>query len=173
MSPIRSIRLCNKRRYIKISRYYFVVMIRLWIPYLKIIKSICKPFIRSFFSEDFVCKKNYKSFIQQRKLHERLKNVDFLDLLTTVHIETRTRCNSLCSYCAANPKFDRRDDKCMTEETYRKIIDGLAEINYSRRVSPYCNNEPLLDDNIYSYVAYAREKLPNDNRAQNKWYRAE
>ncbi len=127
----------------------------------KVVKSFCKPIIRSIFSEDYVCKRNYKAFIKQRGLYDRLQNADFLDLLTTVHIETRTRCNSLCSYCAANPKFDRRDDKSMTEETYHKIIDGLSEINYSKRVSPYCNNEPLLDENIYSYVAYAREKLPH------------
>ncbi len=63
-------------------------------------------------------------------------------------------------YCAANPKFDRRDDKSMSEDTYHRIIDGLAEIKYNRRVSPYCNNEPLLDENIYSYIAYARKKLP-------------
>ena len=112
-------------------------------------------------SEDFVCKRNFKSFIKQRKLHERLENGGFLDLLTVVHIETRTRCNSLCSFCAANPKFERRVDKYMSKDTYLKIIDGLAEIKYRRRVSPYCNNEPLLDENIYSYIAYTRERLPD------------
>ncbi len=127
----------------------------------KIIKSLCKPIIRSIFSEDFVCKQNYESFIKQRNLRERVQNGDFLDLLTTVHIETRTRCNSSCAYCAANPRFDRRDDRSMSKDTYQKIINGLAEINYSQRVSPYCNNEPLLDKNIYSYIAYAREKLPD------------
>ena len=126
----------------------------------KIIKSLSKPIIRSIFSEDFVCKRNYKSFIKQRNLHERLRNSDFLDLLTTVHIETRTRCNSLCAFCAANPRVDRRDDRSMSTDTYHKIIDGLSEISYSKRVSPYCNNEPLLDNNIYSYIAYTREKLP-------------
>jgi len=111
-------------------------------------------------SEDFVCRKNFEAFIKQRKLYERLNNGGFLDLLTTVHIETRTRCNSLCSFCAASPRFESRSDRYMPKETYRKIIDSLAEIKYRKRVSPYCNNEPLLDENIYSYIAYTREKLP-------------
>ena len=126
----------------------------------KKIKQVIKSIIRTVFPEHFVCKKNYESFIEQRGLHERMQDADFLDLLKTVHIETRTRCNSTCSYCSANPKFDRREDSSMPEETYRRIIDGLAEIKYNKRVSPYCNNEPLLDENIYSYIAYAKEKLP-------------
>jgi len=117
--------------------------------------------VKKMFSEDFVCRRNFEAFIKQRKIHERMEHGNFLDLLTTVHIETRTRCNSLCSFCAANPRFDQREDKYMSEETYHKIIDGLAEIKYRKRVSPYCNNEPLLDENIYSYIAYTRERLPD------------
>lgn len=125
------------------------------------LRSLSSLIVKRMISEDFVCKRNFKSFIKQRKLHERLENGGFLDLLTVVHIETRTRCNSLCSFCAANPKFERRVDKYMSKDTYLKIIDGLAEIKYRRRVSPYCNNEPLLDENIYSYIAYTRERLPD------------
>ncbi len=126
----------------------------------KYTRDLCKSVIRTLLPEQFVCKKNCESFMKQRKLPERMSNGNFLDLLTTVHIETRTRCNSLCTYCGANARFDQREDMYMSEETYHKIIDSLAEIDYSRRVSPYCNNEPLLDEHIYPYIAYTRKKLP-------------
>lgn len=51
----------------------------------KIAKFLYKSIIQSIFSEDFVCKKNYESFIKQRKLHEWMSNGNFLELLTTVH----------------------------------------------------------------------------------------
>lgn len=126
----------------------------------KVAKTFCKVFLRKLLSKDFVCRKNYEAFIKQRKLYERMEKGNLLDLLKVVHIETRTRCNSLCSFCAANSRFERRRDRCMSEDTYKRIIDSLAEMKYRRRVSPYCNNEPLLDDNIYSYIAYTRERLP-------------
>lgn len=127
----------------------------------KTLKPLGRVLVKRMFSEGFVCRRNSESFIKQRHLHERLEKADFLDLLSVVHIETRTRCNSLCSFCAANPKFERRDDKYMSKDTYLQIIEGLAEIKYRKRVSPYCNNEPLLDENIYSYIAYTRERLPD------------
>ena len=49
----------------------------------------------------------------------------------------------------------------MTEELFRKIIDELAEMNYSNGISLYSNNEPFLDERIIDFHKYANEKLPN------------
>ncbi len=48
----------------------------------------------------------------------------------------------------------------MTEELFRKIIDELAEMNYSNGISLYSNNEPFLDERIIDFHKYANEKLP-------------
>ena len=112
-------------------------------------------------SKDFVIRKSAEALIKQRDLEEIYDKESILKRLTTVHIETRTRCNSLCTFCAANTKDEIREDRSMSMETYKKIIDGLAEFDYQRRVSPYCNNEPLMDSNIYDFIAYTRKKLPN------------
>ncbi|MHC4873563.1 MAG: radical SAM/SPASM domain-containing protein [Planctomycetota bacterium] len=108
----------------------------------------------------FVARRNAEAMISQRSLREVYNTEDVLKLLKTVHIETRTRCNSKCVFCAANPSTDPRPDSYMPVETYHKIIDGLAEFNYENRVSPYCNNEPLMDDRIYDFVKHAKERLP-------------
>jgi radical SAM protein with 4Fe4S-binding SPASM domain len=108
----------------------------------------------------FVVRRNAEAIISQRNLNALYDKEDVLQLLKTVHIETRTRCNSKCVFCAANPSTDPRPDQYMPVNTYNKIIDGLAEFNFKNRVSPYCNNEPLMDDRIYDFIKYAKENLP-------------
>lgn len=49
----------------------------------------------------------------------------------------------------------------MTDQLFKKIIDQLAEIDYSGRLALFSNNEPLLDDRILDFHKYAREKLLN------------
>ena len=111
-------------------------------------------------SKDFVIRKSAEALIKQRDLEEIYDKESILKRLTVVHIETRTRCNSLCTFCAANTKDEIREDRSMLMETYKKIIDGLAEFDYQNRVSPYCNNEPLMDSSIFDFIGYTRKKLP-------------
>ena len=49
----------------------------------------------------------------------------------------------------------------MTDDLFKKIIQELADINYSVSISLYSNNEPFLDERIIDFARYAREKLPN------------
>ncbi|MCR4307701.1 MAG: SPASM domain-containing protein [Candidatus Berkelbacteria bacterium] len=48
----------------------------------------------------------------------------------------------------------------MPNDLFKKIIDDLAEIHFAGRICPLTNNEPLLDDRIVSFIAYARQKCP-------------
>ncbi len=48
----------------------------------------------------------------------------------------------------------------MTEELFKKIIDELSEMDYTRGISLYSNNEPFLDERIINFHKYANEKLP-------------
>ena len=49
----------------------------------------------------------------------------------------------------------------MSDELFRKIIDELSRMNYTKRISLYSNNEPFLDERIIDFHKYAKEKLPN------------
>ena len=81
-------------------------------------------------------------------------------LFTSIELETRTRCNSACSFCAANVLTDTREDKYMPEETYLKILDDLARLNYTGRIKFFVNNEPLLDARTPEFIRLAKEKVP-------------
>ena len=48
----------------------------------------------------------------------------------------------------------------MPEEFALKIVNDLAKINYKKRLSFFCGNEPLLDPRIEGFIGYAHEKLP-------------
>lgn len=49
----------------------------------------------------------------------------------------------------------------MTRKVFTKIIDELAEIDFTGRVSLYLMNDPFLDKRIYDLIAEAHNKLPN------------
>ncbi len=78
-----------------------------------------------------------------------------------VEIETVNRCNGTCSFCPVSVGNDKRPYAMMKESLFRKIIDELAEINYSGRIALFSNNEPLIDKRILDFHRYTREKLPN------------
>lgn len=78
-----------------------------------------------------------------------------------VFIETRSRCNSTCSFCPVSIGNDPREDALMPEELHDKIINELAEIEFRGHLAYYNNNEPLLDKRIPSFMKKTREKLPH------------
>lgn len=82
-----------------------------------------------------------------------------------VYFETRTRCNSHCRFCPASVGNDTREDSYMPEETFRKCIDELAELDYHGVVGLWNYNEPLLDRRIAELVRYATERLPRATTA--------
>jgi len=107
--------------------------------------------------------RRFKFFVKRTliriKFLLKYKNYDFFDC---VNIETATACNRRCSYCP-NSIYDRgliKNQKFLPIETYKKIIDELAEINYSGKICPCSYNEPLLDKRLFDLMKYTREKLP-------------
>lgn len=83
------------------------------------------------------------------------------NLFDTVYFELRTRCNSQCTFCMASIFTDNRDDIAMPINLYDKIINELAEENFSGTIGFYVNNEPLLVKNLDQYINIARKKLDN------------
>ena len=82
-------------------------------------------------------------------------------LFDHVEIETVNRCNGNCDFCPVSRKDDTREYKEMPQELFEKIIDELAELNYSGKLALFSNNEPFLDEKIIERHRYARVKLPN------------
>ncbi len=75
-------------------------------------------------------------------------------------LETINRCNSTCSFCAANRNDESRPFCRMDEALFRKTVSQLAEWNYSGYLSLFANNEPFMDTRIIEFHKYIREKLP-------------
>ncbi len=48
----------------------------------------------------------------------------------------------------------------MEENLFYKIIDSLARMGFSGRLSPHFYGEPLTDERLVPFMAYARKKLP-------------
>ena len=84
------------------------------------------------------------------------------DMFNDINIETTTYCNRRCLYCP-NSVFERslkKNEKLMSENVFKKIIDELAEINFKGRISPHFYGEPLLDKRLVDLMKYTHEKLP-------------
>ena len=75
-------------------------------------------------------------------------------------IETINRCNSTCSFCAANRNDETRPFCRMDEELFGKIVSQLADWDYSGYISLFANNEPFMDTRIIEFHKQIREKLP-------------
>jgi|GEM_PF-1399827 len=81
-------------------------------------------------------------------------------LFKSIEIETRTRCNSQCSFCAANVLLDKREDILMPTALYEKVLTELAALDYSGSIKFFVNNEPLLDKRTPDFIRMAREQVP-------------
>lgn len=81
-------------------------------------------------------------------------------LFRSIELETRTRCNSACSFCAASILHDQRPDILMPDALYAKIIGELADLNYQGAIKFFVNNEPLLDKRLPELIRMAREQVP-------------
>ncbi len=117
----------------------------------------------------FQCTKKFSLPLKMRRLKKRLAKIQLPPavppleadpLFSSVEIETINRCNGSCSFCPVNHRQDPRPFKKMSAELFRKIIDELAAMNFSRHVCLFSNNEPLLDTRIYEFAEYARSRLP-------------
>ncbi|MFX0025161.1 MAG: radical SAM/SPASM domain-containing protein [Candidatus Hermodarchaeota archaeon] len=81
-------------------------------------------------------------------------------LFSEVNIETYGYCNRQCSFCFNNQKYPQREIGIMDEETFRKIVDELGDLDFSGRVGLHHYGEPLLDKRLAKFVKYVRKKCP-------------
>ena len=81
-------------------------------------------------------------------------------LFRIVAIETTSGCNLSCSFCPVGKLVDRRASGELSWNILTKILGELEDIRYADTVNLFGNNEPLLDERIFSIVRLARKKLP-------------
>jgi radical SAM protein with 4Fe4S-binding SPASM domain len=82
-------------------------------------------------------------------------------LFQKIEIETVNRCNNTCSFCPVNKKDDPRTFRKMDESLFLSIIQQLKELDYRGAIALFSNNEALLDDRIFRFVAHAKAELPH------------
>ena len=75
-----------------------------------------------------------------------------------VQVQTISWCNRSCAFCPSQ-KFPRKLEY-MSLQTYQRVLDELASLDFSGRFSPYLQGEPLLDKRMPELVAMARATLP-------------
>lgn len=90
-------------------------------------------------------------------VREAMQEVPLFD---QIEIETYNRCNGSCSFCPVSRRADTREPHLMDEALFNDIIDQLAALDYDGRISPFSNNEPLLDDRLVRFCKRIKEKLP-------------
>jgi MoaA/NifB/PqqE/SkfB family radical SAM enzyme len=85
----------------------------------------------------------------------------FAKYVKVIELEVFSYCNRTCWFCP-NTYIDRRSENIfMPPEIYSKIIEELAEIDYSGIIWYGRYNEPFADPVIFDRVREARKKLPN------------
>lgn len=91
-----------------------------------------------------------------------MKREVFKYCISEIRLELSAFCNRSCSYCPVS--FLERKDKSakMPWEVIQRVIDNLAEIEYSGSVYFCMYNEPLYDRSfLLAVLEMVNEKLPN------------
>ena len=81
-------------------------------------------------------------------------------LFKKVFIEAVSYCNNDCIFCPVSSKAGAREPgSLMSEDLYAKILKELKDISFKGSVAFHCNNEPLLDKRLVSWIRRARGLL--------------
>jgi hypothetical protein len=84
----------------------------------------------------------------------------FKEHVELVEFETTSYCNRTCSFCP-NSFIDRLSEKLtMPEHSWRAILDGLREVDYSSTIVWSRYSEPLSERRILQRIREVREAAP-------------
>ena len=103
---------------------------------------------------------------QPEKAESFLSDIDYLKkyfsdignypMFSQVLLETRTDCNLKCKFCPQAHFI--RPLKSIDWNIFTKVMDELAEMEFSGRVALYMTNEPLIEPRLIEMMKYARSK---------------
>lgn len=84
----------------------------------------------------------------------------FKSLVNYVEFEPHAYCNRTCVFCP-NSTLDRKNNREVFDRAlHRKVLNELAEIDYSGMVAYSRYSEPLAREEIFDYITEARRTLP-------------
>jgi len=107
-------------------------------------------------------KKIYDFFVLKIIKLKLLIRYGTTDFFNDIDIEVNSSCNRQCSYCpnSISNRGAIKNEKLMKAEVYKKVVDELAELKFTGRLSPIFYGEPLLRKDLVELMKYTREKLP-------------
>ncbi len=74
-----------------------------------------------------------------------------------VQIQTKSGCNADCVFCPNVRTLPTTSQGTMHWDLYTKIVDEVVEFR-PKRISPYMNNEPLLDRELGKRIRYITDR---------------
>ncbi len=98
-------------------------------------------------------------FINRKVGSSDIKN----SLFNKIYIETISYCNNDCAFCPASTNNTvKKPEYLMAQDLYLKILEELKNLSFRGTVAFHCNNEPLLDERLVSWVKMARASLKSN-----------
>ncbi len=119
--------------------------------------------IRRFLYRSNFLRKNYLKLKEIVIKNNSRAPADENELFDKVFIETVAYCNNDCAFCPASVGLGAKNPKnLMPESLYLKILNELASISFTGSIAFHCNNEPLLDARLSSWIRIARGLLKSN-----------
>lgn len=91
---------------------------------------------------------------------KKLPSASQIKLFNTIEVETKNVCTRTCWFCKWGQLREPEPRIEMPWDILNKIIDNLARLNFTGRVSYYGTNEPLSDKRIFDIVKASKNKIP-------------
>lgn len=105
-------------------------------------------------ADSVICSAQFEALTDMGAMRE-----SFRQAVRWVEIETSSQCNRHCSYCP-NSRFDRSSGNDFLDSAlYARILSDLAEIDFDGEIVFVGNNEILMHDRNFDYLAEARRRL--------------
>lgn len=125
--------------------------------------SIIKSGIRKYACRNYFMRKNYLKLKEFVIKNNNGAPPDENALFNKVFIESVAYCNNDCVFCPASAMAGTKNpENLMPESLYLKIINELSSIAFTGSIAFHCNNEPLLDTRLSSWIRIARGLLKSN-----------
>jgi hypothetical protein len=79
-------------------------------------------------------------------------------MVTHIHIETTSRCNAACEFCAHKGMSRPKED--MPESVFEAVLKDLSKW-FSGTICPFLNGEPFMDPNFEARLDMLLQRVPN------------
>jgi radical SAM protein with 4Fe4S-binding SPASM domain len=75
-----------------------------------------------------------------------------------IQIQTQSQCNARCAFCPYSTTSKKFQSGVMDLGLFKKIIDEIKAVSYTKNVLFELHNEPLLDHRVFELIKYIKQK---------------